>query len=152
MSNQLVIEVGKFYRTRDNRKARIYATDAGREFAVHGAIYHENINAWVPQRWHISGKEFSQEKEFDFDLVCDWEEPLISDFDPTCLPAWANWIAMNENRYWYFFRNKPKVSDGFWGCVSNSYGFIPPDFAPKNFKLNWESSLFSVGELKEVVK
>ena len=87
MDNQLVIEVGKFYRTRNNKKARIYATDAGREFAVHGAIYCENINAWVPQRWHISGKEFSQEKEFDFDLICEWEEPLILDFDPTCLPA-----------------------------------------------------------------
>lgn len=148
METQLKIEVGKFYRTRDNKKARIYATDAGREFAVHGAVYCENINAWVPRRWHISGREYPQE-EFNFDLIWEWEEPVTLDFDPTCLPAWANWIAMEESKYWYFFQNKPKVSAYFWNCDPDDYGLIPPDFAPKNFKLDWKSSLFSVEELKK---
>lgn len=152
METQLKIEVGKFYRTRNNKKARIYATDAGREFAVHGAIYNENINAWVPHRWHISGREYSQDKEFDFDLICEWEEPVTLDFDPTCLPAWANWIGMAEDKRWYFFKNKPKASTCFWDGSSNIYGLIPPEFAPKNFKLNWKSSLFSVEELKKEVK
>lgn len=149
METQLKIEVGKFYRTRNNQKARIYATDGGGEYTVHGAIYHENINVWVPHKWYISGRELSQEEEFIFDLVCEWEEPLILDFDPTCLPAWANWIAMSDGKNWYYFQNKPKAVTNFWDCKPNTYGFIPHEFAPKNFKLDWKSSLFSVEELKK---
>lgn len=153
METQLKVEVGKFYRTRNNKKARIYATDAGGEYTVHGATYCENINAWVPHQWNISGRDsFSQEKEFNFDLIWEWEEPVILDFDPTCLPAWANWIAMSEDKHWYFFHDKPKLSTYFWNSDSSAYGFIPYGFAPKNFKLNWKNSLFSVDELKGEVK
>lgn len=63
----MTIEVGKFYQTRNGMKARIYATDGGGIYPVHGAGLLEGY--WTLLSWDSNGKihNFS-----DFDLVCEW--------------------------------------------------------------------------------
>jgi len=48
-----MFEVGKEYKTRDGRMVRIYATDAGGDYPIHGAVKSEN---WGSQSWTVFGK------------------------------------------------------------------------------------------------
>jgi len=60
-----MISMDKEYVTRDGREARVYATDAGNEFPVHGAILTEGD--WVMTNWTTEGYmwEFCREDEHD---------------------------------------------------------------------------------------
>jgi hypothetical protein len=49
----LKIEVGKMYLTRDGHLARIYATDGGDRYPVHGAIKRDR--GWVQNDWTADG-------------------------------------------------------------------------------------------------
>lgn len=95
-------------------------------------------------------------KEKDF-KVDKYQDSL--NFDPDCLPAWANWIAMDKNKDWRWHRykpKKPKENDFFWvepikwEFKIGDCGRIPEDFVPKNFKGNWKESLFSVKKLRKM--
>ncbi len=70
------LEAGKFYRTRDGRKARIYAVDGAGQYPAHGAILCDSV--WFMSIWTAYGSS-------DFrgngtvgdvcDLVSEWTEP-----------------------------------------------------------------------------
>jgi hypothetical protein len=63
-----MISKDKTYRTRDGREVRIYATDGGGPYPVHGAILLSNL--WVPANWSESGKYGSQfGRQHDCDLI-----------------------------------------------------------------------------------
>jgi hypothetical protein len=49
-----MISKDKTYRTRDGREVRIYATDAGGLFPVHGAILCDDL--WIGMKWTEEGK------------------------------------------------------------------------------------------------
>lgn len=63
------IEVGKFYKTRDGRKARIYAIDGGSGDMPHGAILSGEY--WVSMAWFSNGATCLYEDEAR-DLVAPW--------------------------------------------------------------------------------
>lgn len=67
------------------------------------------------------------------------------DFDWSCLPAWANWIAMDKNETWSYYVIKP-VRDNYasmWNIPHrDNWAPIPPKYAPKNFTGKWTESLF----------
>lgn len=48
-----MISKDKTYRTRDGREVRIYATDAGGLFPVHGAILCDGL--WIGMKWTLDG-------------------------------------------------------------------------------------------------
>lgn len=48
-----MIDINKKYRTRDGREVRIYATDGGGPYMVHGAIRLPNF--WSPTNWDENG-------------------------------------------------------------------------------------------------
>ena len=48
-----MISKDKQYRTRDGREVRIYATDGGDDFPVHGAI--KSDDKWASDCWTIDG-------------------------------------------------------------------------------------------------
>jgi hypothetical protein len=50
-----VIDKNKQYKTRDGREVRIYATDGGGEFPVHGAIRKPG-DIWESQCWGANGE------------------------------------------------------------------------------------------------
>lgn len=67
------IEVGKFYKTRDGRKARIYAVD-GRvhDERIHGAIWD---NGFGLCGWAEDGSFYGDHSVSENDLVPEWEDP-----------------------------------------------------------------------------
>ena len=42
------------YRTRDGRKARVYATDGGAPWVLHGAVWHDE---WIAMQWRADGRD-----------------------------------------------------------------------------------------------
>jgi len=50
-----MIDINKKYRTRDGREVRIYATDGGDDFPVHGAIKDRDDAVWRNYSWHSNG-------------------------------------------------------------------------------------------------
>lgn len=64
------IEVGTEYKTRDGRKARIYAVDGRPMKPVQGAIYTDGT--WDMCEWTLLGKYGGHEGR---DLVSEWTEP-----------------------------------------------------------------------------
>lgn len=68
------------------------------------------------------------------------------EFDWACLPAWANWIAMDKDGGWKWFREKPAISEDYeiWNqMVDNAYysGFIPNEYFPSNITGSWKDNL-----------
>jgi hypothetical protein len=50
------IEVGKKYYTEDGREVRIYATDAGGVFPIHGAVFEKCEKLWIEKAFSCEGK------------------------------------------------------------------------------------------------
>lgn len=141
------IEVGKLYRTRNGTKVRIYATDVEGDLPIHGAVYYPEYNHWSANSWREDGVDGDYLP--DFDIIGEWMEPL--DFDSDCLPAWAEWIALESYGKWQWHEDEPVIYDdiGTW-VGEKSYGRIPEDYSPKNFKGHWKESLFNVKELRKL--
>jgi hypothetical protein len=54
MRGEEVISKDKKYRTRDGREVRIYATDAGPRYPIHGAFLLDG--EWLHESWTIDGE------------------------------------------------------------------------------------------------
>lgn len=65
-------EPGKYYKTRDGRKVRIYTTDAGGRHPIHGSVW--NGDRWVQLSWATSGT-YIRSGECGWDLISEWQEP-----------------------------------------------------------------------------
>jgi hypothetical protein len=55
------LDLTKSVQTRDGRQVRIYATDAGGKFPIHGAYRNEADTCWIPYRWTLDGMSFLSE-------------------------------------------------------------------------------------------
>ena len=143
------IEVGKFYRIRAGRKARIYAIDCGGHWPIHGAVLYDGF--WEACEWLNNGERFNC-IDSELSLISEWTEPL--DFDPSCLPAWAEWIAMNEGGDWFWFQKEPTVTlsiDEEWAWMpieAGMRGGIHHKYVPKDYTGDWKYSLHKVSDLK----
>lgn len=147
----LKIESGKFYRTRNGHKVRIYATDGGGEYPVHGAIYLDD-GVWISRTWTSNGFYSSIDDTSDSDLISEWRQTIDDiDFDKSCLPKWAKFICMNEAGQWYWSDAKPTyirqangLLDEYWDLSGQVSGIIPDEHAPKNYQGVWKDSLFEI--------
>jgi hypothetical protein len=68
---------GKEYLTRDGSRARVYATDGGEAWPIHGAIM-EN-GEWRSEVWDLSGRESPDGKPSCFDLMPPKPPVVVSD-------------------------------------------------------------------------
>ena len=85
-----VFEAGKTYRTRSGCTARVYATDAGDPWSIHGA-YEERKGHWRQKSWDANGRLCST---FDaLDLIPP--EPPI----PPVFVTDAMWRAYTDAGY-----------------------------------------------------
>jgi len=62
-----MIDKDKQYETRDGREVRIYATDGGGEYPVHGAI--KRSDRWVSASWGSQGHVVKSCREDPDDLI-----------------------------------------------------------------------------------
>lgn len=139
----LTIEPGKFYRTRNGYKARIYATDGGdTKNLIHGAILKQD-DSWLSQCWHAGGKYFNK-CQCDDDIVSEWIDAPVVNW--SAMPAWANFVAKDSDGAWFWYSYRPnyRVSDGNWEgdqpIESRTWGAIPIVFSP-TFTGPWTASL-----------
>jgi len=78
------IKVGTFYKTRNGRKARIYALDGvPLQSEIHGAITDPVLEKWGNITWFSNGG-FIKGPDHRLDIVSEWEEPKPK------LKAWVN--------------------------------------------------------------
>jgi len=131
----LTFTPGNFYRTRDGRKARIYATDC----EIHGAI-NEIENHWEAIQWMKSGKHRHCE---NLDLIAPWiDRPEVN---WSALAAWHRWVAMDENGEWFSYVLKPvRIISKMWSTDpegnDDEFFQIRATYAPK-FSGDWKDSL-----------
>ena len=96
------IEVGKFFKTRDGHKVRIYAVDCGYDEPVHGAMLIDD--QWVSESWDYNKKHRCDD---DFDIISEWEDPK---------PRLKAWIRNHPERAgggYVVFGSSPKDEDGW---------------------------------------
>jgi hypothetical protein len=76
------IQVGKFYKTRNGLKVRIYALDGGKPYSVHGA-YQATDGGWSLTSWTSGGMYrdlLDTLGTHDFDIVSEWVDKPIFDW------------------------------------------------------------------------
>lgn len=64
----MTFEVGKKYKTRDGRVARIYATDCNDNFPIQGAVWIKKASEWLTCQWKYDGR-FSGDGDSQYDLM-----------------------------------------------------------------------------------
>lgn len=151
--NKLNIEAGKFYKTREGRKVRIYATDGIGPYTIHGAV--EFTNVWRDTGWRETGRFWSNDTH-DSDIISEWDDAPT--FDWSKAAAWHKWVAMDEGGSWWAFVEKPKIGERCWSwsafgenpkmgercwpwsAADDAYSYIPPEYAPK-WTGDWNQSL-----------
>lgn len=132
------LEKGKFYKTRGGLKAEVVAFVQMQYSEPRTLIvitYENGYNSYLSV---LSNGCFREHYESEIDVISEWIEPL--DFDWDCLPAWSNFIAMNEDGNWYHYSDKPCLYYDFWSGFYR-YGIIPLEYAPKNYTGDWKDSL-----------
>lgn len=89
------IEMGKTYRTRDERDYRLYATDAGGPYPVHGAVLDPCNGRWIHTTHALDGCYERNRPNHPSDLI---------EVEPTrTLEGWVN-VYPRERRFchvWY---------------------------------------------------
>ena len=144
------IEKGKFYKTRDGRKVEIIKTDAKNIHPIIGLITRSE-GVEICALWSDNGKYLKNNAQSFNDIIGEWEEAL--DFDPYCLPKWADqWIAMDADWEWHCFSKKPTLDEDYQIWCTDLGGeetLIPVRFRPENFNGDWKDSLFNVEQLKK---
>lgn len=87
------ININKKYKTRDGREVRIYATDAGEGYPIHGA--YKIDDKWCILFWNSEGLVYNKDVISNFDLVEVWEP---QDKEP--IWAWNNTTGMRYLKFW----------------------------------------------------
>lgn len=64
------------------------------------------------------------------------QRPIV---DWSVMPAWAKWVCVNEDGYWYWSAGKPELTPDGWMSEWQE-GAIPEQFAPK-YTGDWRNSL-----------
>lgn len=90
-----MIDINKKYRTRSGCEVRIYATDAGGDYPIHGAVKYKGNNYWSPRKWKDSGSE-CQADSSDLIEVSPYEDFKIDD-------KVLVWNAGDEDKYKRYF-------------------------------------------------
>lgn len=137
------LEVGKFYRTRDGRKAEIRLIDKTIRRPVVFTI--EDESEWYGCEENGRFHDIKRES----DLISEWQETPEDicnriGFDASCLPAWMDWIAMDRDGEWLAHNDEPKIEDGYWDNSEYDATLIPTKYEPKTFTGDWKESKFKV--------
>lgn len=64
-----MIGMNKRYETRNGAKVRLYCTDGGGSFPIHGAIYDEIGKKWITAQWNEYGNKCGEGGSSKYSLV-----------------------------------------------------------------------------------
>lgn len=114
------VSLQKRYRTRNGRDVRLYATDGGGRWPVHGATFSDGI--WKISTWNEEGLILSRIIG-DLDLVeVTYAEQLAKQIPWSAIKDGYNAVAMDADGYWRAWRTReghvhcihPDESSGKW--------------------------------------
>jgi hypothetical protein len=106
MFGGIIMEIKDCTRTKDGTPVRIYATDCGGTYPVHGAVWIEKryFPAWVQENWTRDGKRVLGENHgLDLDLH-DWRD----DIPWECLKKEIEWVARDQDGIWHGYPGNPQ--------------------------------------------
>jgi len=105
MEISVKIEPGKFYKTRDGRKARIYAVGGLGSFPAHGAICY-GTDMWEVATWHLNGcSHVLSSGTCEADIVAEWTAPA---------PRLIAWLGISTSSPYFTKSENEKPSAGEW--------------------------------------
>jgi hypothetical protein len=119
----LKFEVGKAYRTFDGRKAVCLTTTLDGKFRI---------------GLQVGGRLIEITGDGNY-IASEWvDKPVI---DWSLMPAWAKFVAMNEDGAWNWYRVEPNKGWYMWLMTgTENWGEIPSEYAPK-WDGDWKNSL-----------
>jgi hypothetical protein len=56
-------------------------------------------------------------------------------------PDWAEWLAMDESQYWYWFEEKPIMQTHFWTNRGNSRWLLAAEPSKQSITFKWDETL-----------
>ena len=135
------ITVGKFYKTRDGHKVRIYATDGSPQYPIHGA-YLNHDNHWTQTACTLTGEYFCNcNYGSPLAIVSEWSDK--PEFDWSKHSPWLKYAAQDKNGLWFLYSDRPEKSCASWWLITQGGALlIPAEYTPK-FSGSWEDSLIS---------
>lgn len=113
------IDKSKEYTTRSGKPVRIYATDGGGEYTVHGAVWNEDEGLWEPNSWTAGGRFWARLEDHPLNLI---EKPRTV--------THKLWVNVYEDRF------SAHPSEGMaraWrgsGCIETREIEIPVEVKP----------------------
>lgn len=131
----LTFTPGKFYKTRDGKKARIYATDGSDSFPIHGALY--ICGEWRADVWTASGGELIAEPS-DRDLIAEWKD--APEVDWSVIPPEIQFVALCYSGEAYGYRAKPRLGGLYFVSTDCWAVKLYPSHTPK-WSGDWRDSL-----------
>jgi len=91
-------------KTKDGRPVRIYATDGGGLYPIHGAIWMNSEEGWRVATWTKGGNYDDGERVWCFDLdLHDWRDDIPWEYIK------GDWVARDKDGSWYSFETRPRI-------------------------------------------
>lgn len=87
--------------------------------------------------WTRDGKEWAH-SDSPKDLIEPWTNKPVVNW--AAMPAWAKWVAMDEDGHWWWFDKKPRELSTWWEEDGGYCGRIPVSHVP-SFTGDWRDSL-----------
>jgi len=113
-----MIDVKDATQTKGGTPVRVYATDGGGHYPVHGAIW-KGSEGWVLSAWAKNGSD-SSDSLFggpkDLDLT-DWRDHIPWH----CLRDEIEWVARDMDGNWYGYNQRPRQRYSAWGVEGMGY-------------------------------
>jgi len=100
MKLRLPIKTGKTYYTKNDKKVRIYATDGGSAYPIHGAWLNKD-NIWTVLSWDTHGHTNRIKATEDLDITHEEWEPQ----DKELVWAWDDFMDFRKHVGFYDAKN-----------------------------------------------
>jgi len=115
-------EIGKFYKTRDGRKAQIFMLDNGAGYML-GVGLHAN-GIWFFNQWRCDGTIYI-DSDTPLDLISEWEEPKKPKLLAPALAYFCGQHQVSSNLYSSEMQARNDLREMFraWPAVPNENGF-----------------------------
>jgi len=136
---ELPIKVGKTYYTRKGHKIKIYATNAGGRFPIHGAVKQDEERSII-EKWTRAGESgIVNEIPYNFSITHQEWEPE----DKELVWAWSDCKRFERCLRFYDAKNNCT----FNGAAGNRDGFIFQHYAPYEDEWpNWAKEAYKMLE------
>lgn len=143
---ELKLEVGKYYRTRNNIKAYVIGLFPEQKL---GKTLIIGLNGNRISMYFPNGNIHNDKSKSEYDIISEWEDSPEEickkiGFDASCISPWMPWITMDKNGKWHNYELEPVRFEFYWNEVSAGLIKIPTEHAPKNFQGNWTESKFKI--------